>query len=248
MEPKHAKTGAIAWYKKGWQWFMVNPMVWVLLVIGYFLVLMALQLLPFVGSLIGAILWPGLSAGLLVAAKKSSEQAPISVNDLFSALASSKHRLGLLHLGMISLVVALLSGLVIFKIGGEQLMLVLNQTNPAEISEETIQVMQSQFPMMMWIMLIISAITAVFFMYAVPLVAFHGVPAFTAIKSSILTTVVNLLPLTLFGLLYLGFATLASLPLMLGFLILMPVTICAWYASYVDIFEQDDNHDMTTMV
>ena len=248
MQPKRARTGALAWYRLGWQWFTSNPVIWMLLIFVYFVILMALQLIPLLGPLIGAVLWPGLSAGLLYASKKSSEGTAIRVGDLFSALLYSNNRFGLLHLGLISLAVALVSGVGIYYIGGEELMAALNQTNPSNMSEESVALMEAQLPMLLSIMLVISAITAVFFMYAVPLVAFKGVPAFTAIKTSISTSLINFIPLWLFGSLYLIFAMLASLPMMLGFLILMPVTICAWYASYLDIFGQDSDADITTIV
>ncbi len=248
MQPRHVRTGAVAWYRMGWQWFMANPVTWILLLITYFLILMALQLIPVAGSLIGAVLWPGLSAGLLYAAKKSSEGTSIGINDLFSALTNSNSRPGLLHLGMISLAVAVFSGFVIYTIGGEDLVSAMNQSNPTDISDESMALMQAQLPMLMAIMLVVSAITAVLFMYAVPLVAFEGVPAFAAIKASVWTSIINMLPLGLFGVLYIIFAMLASLPLMLGFLVLMPVTICAWYASYLDIFGQDSGSEVSTIV
>ena len=248
MQPKQAQTGALAWYRLGWKWFTTNPVIWVLLIVAYFAILMALQLIPVFGSLIGAVLWPGLSAGLLYASKKSSEGTAIRMADLFSALLYSNNRSGLLHLGMISLAVALVSGLAIYSIGGEELMSALNQSNPSNMSDESMALMEAQLPMLLSIMLVISAITAIFFMYAVPLVAFQGVPAFAAIKASIMTSLINFIPLWLFGSLYLIFAMLASLPMMLGFLILMPVTICAWYASYLDIFGQDSETDITTIV
>jgi|GEM_PF-5867365 len=248
MQPKHAQAGALDWYRSGWQWFMTNPVIWILLIAAYFILLLALQLIPLVGSLMGAVLWPGLSAGLLIAARKSSQGASISMNDLFSALANPESRPGLLHLGTISLTVALLSGFAIFKLGGADLMSVLSQRNPAVMSDESMVLMRSQFPVIMSIMLIISAITAILFMYAVPLVTFEGTPAFAAIKASLWASVINMLPLFIFSMLYLAFAMLASLPFMLGFLILMPVSICAWYASYVDIFPDRSESEISRAV
>ncbi len=46
----------------------------------------------------------------------------------------------------------------------------------------------------------------------------------------------NLMPLTVYGLLLLPFAILASLPMMLGWLILLPVIIASMYAAYRDLF------------
>jgi uncharacterized membrane protein len=44
------------------------------------------------------------------------------------------------------------------------------------------------------------------------------------------------LPLLVFGLVYLVLAVVAAIPFGLGFLILFPVTICALYASYREVF------------
>ena len=45
-----------------------------------------------------------------------------------------------------------------------------------------------------------------------------------------------MLPLLVFGLIYIVLAAVAMLPLGLGFLILGPVTACAAYASYREVF------------
>jgi uncharacterized membrane protein len=45
-----------------------------------------------------------------------------------------------------------------------------------------------------------------------------------------------MLPLLVFGLVYLVLAVAAVIPLGLGFLVLGPVTVCAVYASYREIF------------
>jgi uncharacterized membrane protein len=40
----------------------------------------------------------------------------------------------------------------------------------------------------------------------------------------------------LFGAVWLGLSILAAIPIGLGFLVLLPVTICALYCSYRDIY------------
>ncbi|MGE5524556.1 MAG: hypothetical protein ACM3SS_12650, partial [Rhodospirillaceae bacterium] len=49
----------------------------------------------------------------------------------------------------------------------------------------------------------------------------------------------NLLPFTVYGFVVLVLWFLASIPLLLGLLIVLPVVLCSIYASYKDVFELD---------
>jgi len=71
---------------------------------------------------------------------------------------------------------------------------------------------------------------------APPLVIFHEISAFRAIKSSLGVAVRNILPFSVYTLLVLIAAVLASLPLLLGWLVLLPVLYASLYAAYRDLF------------
>lgn len=63
-----------------------------------------------------------------------------------------------------------------------------------------------------------------------------GVLALLAVAESSLPARVG--PLLVAGLVWTGRAIVATVPLLLGWLVLLPVTHGAWYASYRDIFRQ----------
>jgi uncharacterized membrane protein len=74
--------------------------------------------------------------------------------------------------------------------------------------------------------------------YAVPLVAFNDAAPVEALTSSLRTCLFNILPLALFGLMSFLFAIPVAITLGLGLLIFIPVTICALYESFCEIYRQ----------
>ena len=86
------------------------------------------------------------------------------------------------------------------------------------------------------LVLLIGTVVAMALFYAIPLVMLAGQNAWPAVQASLLGCWINMLPLLVFGLIYIVLAAVAMLPLGLGFLILGPVTACAAYISYRDVF------------
>jgi uncharacterized membrane protein len=72
--------------------------------------------------------------------------------------------------------------------------------------------------------------------FAPLLVAFHGMAAVPAMKLSFHACWRNMLPFTVYGFVILVLWFLASIPLLLGLLIVLPVVLCSIYASYKDLF------------
>jgi uncharacterized membrane protein len=87
------------------------------------------------------------------------------------------------------------------------------------------------------IVLAIGLLVAMALFYGIPLVMLAGQNAWPAAQDSIAACWINILPLLVFGLIYLVLVVVAIIPFMLGFLVLAPVTFGAVYASYRDVFE-----------
>ena len=68
------------------------------------------------------------------------------------------------------------------------------------------------------------------------LVIFGGMQPIPALKASLRAFLHNVLPLTVYTVALLPFAILATLPMMLGWLVLMPVIITSMYAIFCDLF------------
>jgi len=72
--------------------------------------------------------------------------------------------------------------------------------------------------------------------FAPLLVVFDGLPPVEAMKLSFAASLKNMAPFMVYGVAILALWFVASIPLLLGLLILLPVLFCSVYASYRDIF------------
>ena len=68
----------------------------------------------------------------------------------------------------------------------------------------------------------------------------NDLPAIQAMKLSFKGCLRNLLPFVAYGLTGIVLAIIASIPLALGWLLLLPTIICSTYVSYQEIFIDHD--------
>jgi uncharacterized membrane protein len=68
---------------------------------------------------------------------------------------------------------------------------------------------------------------------------FHRMTALDAMRASFFASLRNAPAFIVFSLVYIVLVLLASIPAMLGWLLLLPVTFGAMYSSYRDVFRQD---------
>jgi hypothetical protein len=221
MEAKSVEPNAVqSWVVRGWQLFVKNPGMWLFLTfIGLVVdVILALFPLRLLGSLALAVITPALFSGLLYGAAKLDNGRSLNVEDLFRGLTDPVKRIPLLKLGVVTVVAAIpgLIGLWMFK-GGVFLTLLGSLIVAA-----------------------LSVAVAVALIYACPLVMFAGMDPVEAVKNSIDTCRKNIVPMAVFGGMFLFAAVVAAIPLWLGFLVLLPVTVCAVYASYKDLYGQPE--------
>jgi uncharacterized membrane protein len=72
--------------------------------------------------------------------------------------------------------------------------------------------------------------------YAPMLVYFHNATPVDALKLSLRAFLANVGPMLVYGLILILLAVLASIPIMLGWFILLPVIFTSLYASFCGIF------------
>jgi uncharacterized membrane protein len=74
------------------------------------------------------------------------------------------------------------------------------------------------------------------FFFAVAEVTFRGATPVAAFRQGVQAAFSNLLPLLVFGVIYVLLAFVAAIPFGLGFLVLLPVTLLGGYCAYQDVF------------
>ncbi len=222
----------VSWIGKGWHNFMRNPGMWIVLGLALAIVFVVLSLIPFVGGLVASLVSPVFMAGLLFAAREVEEGRPIELGHLIRGFQESQALNGLLSLGGIMLAGFLISAIVIFFLAGAAMMTAMHG-DPDAISALALG---TGGLVGLLLVLAIQLLVAMAVVYAVPLVMFKNVRPGEAMRASFNACVRNFLPLLVFSVIYLVLGVVASLPFMLGWLVLFPASVGMLYASYRDCF------------
>lgn len=229
----------LQWFKQGWEIFMHAPIQWVLMLLVFFALSIVLNFIPFIGPLALLIITPALWAGLFICADKANKQENFKVMDLFSVLQDSSIRNPFLILGGISILFQItiwLLGMAGMLAGSH----VGAMTTDGQMAGSDMGVLALSGGMSIFgiLLVLIIAITYTLAMvYAIPLLLFSKIGIKDALLLSLKAGFSNIVPMLLAGIIFFILIFIAMIPLGLGFLVLVPVSIGAVYTSYLDIFD-----------
>ncbi len=234
------------WISDGWQVFCATPGMWLVLTLIWLLINLAVQMVPFVGFLVALLIAPALCGGLLICSRDSLERRALDIGQLFDPITDPHRRNPVLVQGALFLlanlvVLAVAGGLMMGSMGSamfehHERMLEHGRMEPGAIDPAAM--MDMALPLMLagLVALALHLVLWALFFYAIPLVLFDGVDQGAALSASIRGVLRNWLALLVFGLIWLLLALAATIPLLLGWLVLVPMTFGAWLGSYRDIF------------
>jgi hypothetical protein len=220
-----------AWLATGWDLFKRNPGNWILIGLIFFGILMLASWVPVIGFLVSSVLSPVLLGGVMLGCASLERGGPIEISHLFAGFREKTTPLvmvGVLYLA--GLVAILLVVGVMF--GFSMVPLFLGQAQPDAGTAFRI----------IWLALLVTlALSIPLWMalwFAAPLVMLHDMKPVDAFKSSFLGCLKNIIPFLIYGLLSFLAMIVATLPLLLGWLLLGPVLIGSIYGGYRDIFTE----------
>jgi uncharacterized membrane protein len=218
------------WYPQAWRLFVAAPGPWVLITLVLLLVSLVLGLIPVLGGFALNLITPGLVAGTMLAARAAEAGEPVSVPQLFAGLGDPQRRGPLLVLGALLMGAWLVLALVLVAVAGT-----------AALTGTMMMGGEHQAPgaaglLATLLVLALGIGLSLAFVYAPALVMLDDTRPLAALRASLDASLANLLPLLVAGLIYLPLALIASLPLLLGWLVLTPVTFGLVYRSYRAIF------------
>jgi len=228
----------VNWWSSAWRLMFHRGAagVWIVMVLIVMIIGGLLHVVPVLGSLAAQIAWFLFAGGLMLAARKTDEGTGPAIGDLFSGfgpflgslvIAAVLMMVGfLLAFGVLSLAgaTAFLAGLLGFASGNVGALASLGATSVLLVLAALLLLMP--LGMAAWL--------------APALIVLQKQPPFEALKTSLAACWANLGALTIYGLLWIVFAIIASIPLMLGWLVLAPLMVLSTYAAYRDLFEQRD--------
>jgi hypothetical protein len=226
------------WIVEGWQLFVKAPGIWIVVLLIYLGISVVLSLIPFIGGLAHALLNPLLIGGMLYGAAALARGAPLEIGHLFQGFQDQERMGPLVLLGLIGVAGYVLIFLVIVAfVGGSVATGIMLDSTGANVPPAAAGgLFFGAGLIVVLIVLAIGLLLTMALFYGIPLVMLAGQNAWPAIQDSIAACWINVLPLLVFGLIYLVLMVVAIIPFMLGFLILVPVTVGAVYASYRDVF------------
>lgn len=215
------------WYRYKWQWLLVS--------LFCLLMLIGVAIIPLVHWLMYVVL-PLLLAALLYMARKSVQGQEPSLEQLAFILGLAEQRNQLLLIGLGLAVLMLIVSL------SERVLeppTLLNYTlEELAQAQRGIGMGQSFFATLLSNLIKIMAIglIVISLLFAPALALFRKVPAWLAVKSSWRAFWLNKSALLFFLFIQIMLTLLALLPLGLGLLVLLPITVLALYRAYTEIF------------
>lgn len=230
LEGQRVPAGnGVTWLSQGWQMFKEAPGVWIGITVVFMLIMIIVGVIPLV-NLLGGLLAPVLIGGLMLGCKAQEDGEGLRIGHLFAGF--SGHAGNLILVGVIYLAGLLGIGIVAALMGGGigfgAAMMGGGQPNPAAMIVPML--------LMFLVMLVLMIPLAMAVWYAPALVVLHDVSPFEAMKTSFFVCLKNFVPFLIYGLVVLVLAIVATIPLLLGWLVLMPVMYASIYTSYKDMF------------
>ncbi|MGH8632146.1 MAG: BPSS1780 family membrane protein [Burkholderiales bacterium] len=221
-----------SWIADAWTFTGQQRGTWIGLFVLFAVVVIVLSLIPFLGSLLLALVMPALYGGIMLGCDAQRRGQRMEVGHLFAGFKN--HAGKLIGVGVITLlafVAIFVVIMVIFGFGMMSMMMGGGEPTPEQI--------QTGMAGMLIAVLVMTGLSIPIYMaiwFSTPLITLNGMQVGAALKTSFFACLKNILPFLIWGVMVFILAIVASIPLMLGWLLLGPVVIASVYTGYRDIF------------
>ena len=234
MEPKHLTAGhGWEWIKQGYALFMKAPLLWIVLLLICVVAAVAFSSVPVVGEPLVSLLMPVVLAGLMAGCRALLEGEELELAHLFRGF--QQHTTQLVTLGGIALVSQFLIFGLMMLVGGAALVGILMSGQP-DVNPDAMMQAVSGAGLAIVLGIILFSVLIMAMQFAPLLVFFNDVTPLMAMKLSLRAFLNNVGAILVYGMTFMLLAILASIPMMLGWLILLPLVFTSLYASYSEIF------------
>jgi uncharacterized membrane protein len=228
----------VDWWRDGWRYFAAAPWVWIGLAFAFFVILILISLVPVIGSIASTILSPVLAAGMMAACQAQDRGGAPTFNHLFAGFGERLMPLivvGLLYLVGTLIIAAAVAAILVATVGVSGVS-ALWSLDPTQIGLGMLATLGAGafFAVLVGTLFALPLMMASWF--AAPLVMLRNEEPVNAMKASFAACLVNMWPMTVYGLVGIVLMIVATIPLGLGWFVLWPVIATSVYASYKDIF------------
>jgi len=233
---EHPFAGRTVAAGRGWDWiveafalFRKQPGIWMLMAVVLGIIFIVISLIPLLGSLANALLFPIFAAGLMLGCKDLEQGGALELEDLFAGFRQKTGDLALV--GAFNLFGwVLIAFAVIAVIGGGVFMAIVR----GGIEGAGLSIASVLIAMLLVAGLSVPLCMATWF--APVLIVLQDMPAGAALKASFFACLKNWMPFLVYGVVLLVLGMVAAIPAGLGYLVLVPVMAASVYTAYRDIF------------
>jgi uncharacterized membrane protein len=216
---------SVGWLKSGFSLFSKTWLTWIVGGVAFFVAFFILNLIPLIGQLLTMALGPLVSVGVIMAIHNFRNGQSSSIGQIIEAV---KGKLSpvivviLVNIGL-SLISAVVigGGVTMGAIGGQQSM----ATGWAVAGLGIIVGLAIGF------MIFLANV------FSLPLIALTNISGVDAVKASISANISNIVPMLVYGVISFVLFFLAMIPLGLGLIVVIPMSIGAIYFATKDIFK-----------
>jgi len=227
-----------AWWSEAWRLFTAAPWVWVGITVLFCIIYVILSILPLLGMVAPTVLSAVFAGGVFLGCREIDRGGELAISHLFAGFSDRMGPLlivGLLYLAGQCAIFAVVVCVLVASVGMSGIgMLFSGDLMQAGYSALASLGLGALVAALVGVLVAIPLIMAYWF--APALVALRHDEPIAAMKASFQACLVNMLPMLVYSLVGVVFAVIASIPLLLGWLVLGPVFATSVYASYKDIF------------
>jgi hypothetical protein len=235
-----------SWIAEAFSYFTRNPLGWIAAVVVFFLISAVVSLIP-LGSFVLNVFYPIIVGGFMLGCVAHKEGDSFEFQHLFAGFKEPYFkRLALLGVfyTIATFVAIILVGILAFvMLGGFEFFQEIQHAQIEDMSDYATDILLIT---LIAITLFTPCIMAIWF--APSIIVTSEETAVSAMTMSFNACLKNVLPFTLYGIVVFVLAILASIPLFLGHLVLIPVLSASVYVAYLDCFKSDISDDPTQLL
>jgi uncharacterized membrane protein len=237
MNPRTVDAG------NGWQWmvdgftvFRKAALVWIAMTLLLTVMWLLMLMLPILGTMLFHLFTPVFFAGILIGCRAVENGEPLKIEVLFAGFKSNVA--ALVSVGGVFLAGSIIIlGIVVVTAGASALTMIKpGQTPDIDTAMSIMHGMGPAILIAFTLSLTLYMLLLMAIWFAPALIVFDKLGAVDAMKQSFAACLINTLPFLVYGVVVGILSIIASIPLLLGLLILLPVVYCSVYSSYKDIF------------
>lgn len=243
--PKTVNAGrGAAWFGEGWDLFKKSPPLWIGMVVVYVVILIGISVVPLV-SLLSSLFGPVFTAGFMVACRTLDRGEHMQFGQMFAGFSQRTGALvGVGALYLLGLLAAFLAAvLVVLGANADVLISLMTGADP---DTEKLAELSTDFLLAILVATALAVPVIMAMWFAPALVMLHGTGAVEAMKLSFVGCAKNVLPFLVYGVVGLVLAIVATLPILLGWLVLAPVLVGSMYSAYKDIYLESQSRHLQT--